>query len=626
MEQKTDKTASAKGRRRVGLARGDGMVASLGLAVAAVVVGVLAASAWWTLRTHRASLTRAREEEITVVARLLAQTSERMLSEGELGEVLSGVRSMVSESAATYGLKDCRVVLADGTVLADRDASKISRTIAERWPAVDGSGLGRVERGEGGAVTVRQGVRVPGRGEAVLEVTGEGAASVWADWEVQAGIGVIGAGGMAGLLLVYRAMRSRWRGLGAVAEALRLEASGRATAGSAEVSDALGPEARALAALVRERDGLKEEVAVLKAVETLGASRGGETELAGACDALWQGLVVLGADGTVKYANGAAGVLLRVKREQALGRPVAELLDDPKAGEAVSAAVRGAQRQRVSLDIERTGEKGERTVLRATVRPMRRDDSAAAVLVLEDVTQQRVADESRNAFVAQATHELRTPLTNIRLYVETLVEQGEDPAARAKCLNVINAESRRLERIVGDMLSVSEIEAGALALRGGEVRLDALFEELEGDYRAQAQDKEIALGIELPPKLPVMQADRDKLMLALHNLVGNALKYTPAGGRVTVRVAAEGGVLKVDVADSGIGIRPEEQELVFEKFYRAKDKRVAGITGSGIGLALARQIARLHGGEITLKSQIDQGSTFTLTVPLAGAGGVKLAA
>src|SRR6185369_9695714 len=140
-----------------------------------------------------------------------------------------------------------------------------------------------------------------------------------------------------------------------------------------------------------------------------------------------------------------------------------------------------------------------------------------------------------------------TPLTNIRLYVETMVEDGEnDAAVRSKCINVISGEVKRLERIVSDMLSVSEIEAGSLKLNKGEIRLDALFEELEADFRAQAEDKEIKLTFDLPPKYPVMDGDRDKILLALNNLVGNALKYTPAGGAVTVHVEA-GAALVVEV-------------------------------------------------------------------------------
>ncbi|MBY0261179.1 MAG: ATP-binding protein, partial [Phycisphaerales bacterium] len=113
--------------------------------------------------------------------------------------------------------------------------------------------------------------------------------------------------------------------------------------------------------------------------------------------------------------------------------------------------------------------------------------------------------------------------------------------------------------------------------------------------------------------------DRDKVVMALHNLVGNAVKYTPAGGQVLVRASADAQTLTIDVADNGIGIKEDEQPLVFEKFYRAKDRRIAGVTGTGLGLAIAREVVRLHGGDITLSSAIDKGSTFTMTLPAKAA-------
>lgn len=238
------------------------------------------------------------------------------------------------------------------------------------------------------------------------------------------------------------------------------------------------------------------------------------------------------------------------------------------------------------------------------------------MILIEDVTQQRVADAARNVFVAQASHELRTPLTNIRLYVEQLLDGEPTPDDRAQAINVISQESRRLERIVSDMLSVAEIEAGQLRIVEDDVRLDALFADLEADYRAQAEDKNLDLRFDLPPKLPVIQGDRDKIALALHNLIGNALKYTPAGGTVRVIVADDEQNLTVDVVDTGIGISPEDAERVFDKFYRAKDRRVAELTGTGLGLALAREVIRLHGGEVTVQSELDKGSTFTLSIPI----------
>ncbi|MFG0284605.1 MAG: sensor histidine kinase, partial [Phycisphaerales bacterium JB039] len=132
---------------------------------------------------------------------------------------------------------------------------------------------------------------------------------------------------------------------------------------------------------------------------------------------------------------------------------------------------------------------------------------------------------------------------------------------------------------------------------------------------SQALDKRIELRFELPPKFPIMWGDRDKLLLALHNLVGNALKYTPDGGSVVVRADADDAQLRVEVADTGIGIAPNETERVFERFYRAEDERVGKIKGTGIGLSLARELARIHGGDITLESELNKGSVFTLTAP-----------
>jgi signal transduction histidine kinase len=317
----------------------------------------------------------------------------------------------------------------------------------------------------------------------------------------------------------------------------------------------------------------------------------------------------------VKYANGAAAIFLRAKRESLPGTSIQDHVKDSEVLESLRAVAGGGVRRRAIVEVSRPESQGG-GVLRISVRPVRKDDSAAALLTIEDITQQRVADEARNAFVAQATHELRTPLTNIRLYVEQAIEAGDDNAVRTRALDVINQESRRLERIVGDMLSVSEIEAGSFKLRAGDVRLETMFDDLKAEYAAQAKEKNLNLSLHLPPKLPVLRGDRDKIVLALHNLIGNALKYTPEGGKVDVKVDADEQRLQVEVADTGIGISPEETDLIFEKFYRAKDKRVSAITGTGLGLALAREVVRMHGGDIAVRSQLDQGSTFTLTLPI----------
>ena len=239
-----------------------------------------------------------------------------------------------------------------------------------------------------------------------------------------------------------------------------------------------------------------------------------------------------------------------------------------------------------------------------------------AVITLEDATKQIAADRAKTAFVEQAAHELRTPLTNIQLYIEELIDLPDsEVTARTSAINVISREATRLERIVADMLSVAEIEAGAMSLGLGDVRLEPLMDDLRNEYQAQALEKGLTLTFDLPPKFPLMRADRDKLVLILHNVLGNALKYTPAGGTVTLNMHEDAGHIVFDITDTGIGIPPAEADKVFERFYRVKDERTAEVVGTGLGLPLAREFARMHGGDIAVQSTPNVGSTFTITIP-----------
>ena len=599
------------------LLRGESVVASIGVALAAILLGAMVASAWWIARTQSATTEGARSEQLRTVGDLTSQNVEALLSAGEV----SAVRRMLSETGAAYNLSDCRVVLANGQVVAASDASQITaQKLPASWtrtrPADDS-----VADAPAGSVALTYPLKVAGRGEADLEIVAPLSQGGGAQWEALAGVGAIGAAAMGGLLLTYRTMRGRIRAAGLIREALLALEAGETSTAALSVTDTLGPEAKVWNALVAERERMRKHGVAERARETLGSRGQAKGDLSAACDAMSHGLVLVDDKNRVTYANGAAAVFLRVKREDLVGADVARVLQVEPVLASVKEIVSGAGRRRTVHDIERAGDdggKGEGAgVLRFNVRPVRREDAAAAMLTIEDITQQKVAEEARHAFVAQATHELRTPLTNIRLYVETAIEDGEkDPKMRSKCLNVINGETRRLERIVGEMLSVAEIEAGSFKLKTDDVTLATIFEELEADYTAQAKEKKIKLTFNLPPKLPQLKGDRDKIVLALHNLVGNALKYTPDGGRVEVTVSGKGKHLVVEVQDSGIGISPEDAERIFERFYRAKDPRVGKITGTGLGLTIAREVVRLHGGDITVDSQVNQGSTFTMSLPV----------
>jgi PAS domain S-box-containing protein len=593
------------------LLRGESTVASAGLVLAAILLTAMAASAWWTFRTQQAAIEEARRQQAQAIATILSQSAEVMLASNEL----TAVRRLIADASRDYQLELCRIVLPNGSVVADADPSKIT---AMQLPTTWDGAVQETVSAEGNKLLYP--LMIGGRGMAQFEIEPALTTPWWTYWKTQAGVGGIGAAALLGLLVVYRTMRTRITAMSLIREALLALGQGEKTVTALAVSPSLGAEAVAWNTLLEERERSEKQRVVERVRESLSGVRGGRSELEAACDAMSQGLILVDEKMRVKYANGAAAVFLQIKRENLVGGEVERFVRHPGLIEALkSVAVKG-EMKRLTVEVEQKTDHSV-GVLRYSLRPVRKDDAAAAMVTIDDITQQRVAEESRNAFVAKATHELRTPLTNIRLYVETAIEEGEtNPTMRANCLNVINQEARRLERIVGEMLSVAEIEAGSFRIRRDDIYVDALFEQLKGDYAAQAKEKQIELTFNLSPKLPVIKGDRDKILVAVHNLIANSLKYTPEGGKVTVTVEARDGRLIVDVVDTGIGIGPDDIGRVFDKFYRAKDARVGRIQGTGLGLTLAREVARLHGGDIEVESQLNKGSTFTLTLPASAEG------
>lgn len=587
--------------------RGESVVASIGISLAAIVMLAMGAAAWWTLAAQKGAMQEARTAQIQRAGELIAQSATTMLASNEL----SGLRNLLMDAARNDQLEGCRVMLANGDIIADSSPAKITvKKLPAAWPKGE---VPETERFENGKYVT--GLTIPGKGTVKLEIDPGSDTEFASYWQTQAGLGGIGVAALVALLIVYRRLRRRMRAIGAIGESLRALSEGEKNSDALKVAEQLGPEALAWNAILDEKEELRKQQAAQTLSQTVGNRREGKGQLEAACDALSQGLLLLDEKLSIKFANGAAGVFLGAGKEKLIGQGIDTLVNDEKVLTSIKAVAVGTSRQRAMVEWERNGSNGV-NVLRFAIRPVRKEDGAAAMLIIEDITQQRVAEEARNTFVAQATHELRAPLTNIRMYVETAIEDGEnDAAVRSKCLNVINQETRRLERIVGEMLSISEIEAGAFTINRTDIYSDQIFKELQEDYAEQASDKQITLAFNLPPKLPAIKGDRDKIMVALHNLVSNALKYTPRGGKVTVTAEVKGDLLTVEVADNGIGISEEDQQRVFDKFMRGQDPRVEKVTGTGLGLTLAREVVRLHGGQITLQSELNKGSTFTLTLP-----------
>lgn len=600
----TTATPVAVPRRRI--LSGDASMASAGMAAVAVLVVSLLAMAGWVLRSERIAVEVARQQQLDAIGTLLSENSARMLAAGELSQLRSGM----STAARTWDLAVCRIVIGKQQVIADADPHQINTpSLPAQWSQLPNNDV------IPGVEAQFFAIEIPGRGIAQLQIA---PAAIKIDyWQTQAGMGAGAVVVLAALLLLYRFTAAKLRPMWLVRDALNAVGAGDRSADRLSINPVFGAEAVAWNALVNEAcRGAQPSV---RRTNEQRVSREQASDLDAACDVMTSGLLLVDARLRAKFANGATAVYLRTRREKIVGHDVSTLLGDERVLNAVQSIASGSAQGSVTIEVERKDENGS-GVLRFTVRPVRKNDAGAAMIVIDDITQQRVADAARNSFVAQVAHELRTPLTNIRLYVETAIEDDTgDVAQMRNALSIVNSESRRLERTVSEMLSVSEIEAGSIRLQHDDVRLDVMLNEVKEDFAQQAKDKSIKFEMSLPPKMPTLQGDRDKLILTVHNLVGNALKYTPKGGQVVVTLDVQSGRAVLDVADSGIGISPEEADLVFDRFYRSKDERVSKITGTGLGLTLAREIARLHGGDVTLQSEIDKGSTFTLSLPLTEA-------
>jgi two-component system phosphate regulon sensor histidine kinase PhoR len=241
--------------------------------------------------------------------------------------------------------------------------------------------------------------------------------------------------------------------------------------------------------------------------------------------------------------------------------------------------------------------------------------------LIRDITQQKLAEEARDRFLVTATHELRTPLANLKAYAETLslVEEISLEDQKRFC-NIINGEATRLARFVDDLLNISQMEAGAVRLARQEIDLARLLEEMLPQLRPLAEQKDITLDVRLPAKLPTLTVDKDKLSASLVNLIGNGIKYTPEKGSVVFSLEVDEDQVRFHVEDTGIGISPEDLPNMFRKFFRSADMRVQEVTGSGLGLAFTHEVARMHGGSLTVESELNKGSHFTMTIPRERSG------
>ena len=238
-------------------------------------------------------------------------------------------------------------------------------------------------------------------------------------------------------------------------------------------------------------------------------------------------------------------------------------------------------------------------------------------IILQDVTRVLRFDELKNNLVATVAHEFRTPLTSLRMAVHLCAEESVGPL-NDKQLDLMQAarqDTERLQQIVDDLLDLSRIQSGRMELHRRRVSAESLVREAVLPFTTSARDKNVALKTEIFPGLGEIDVDTERMQLVLANLIGNAIRYTPAGGSVVVRARPTDTTTILEVQDTGPGIPKQYQTAVFDKFFRLPG---SGSGGAGLGLYIAKEITMAHGARLSLTSDAGQGSLFSVELPTAG--------
>jgi two-component system phosphate regulon sensor histidine kinase PhoR len=333
-------------------------------------------------------------------------------------------------------------------------------------------------------------------------------------------------------------------------------------------------------------------------------------------DALDDGVLLLDGAGRLLVANPAARSWFGLPDNLRPGLPVQRVLGVPQVSELAEKAAEA--RAPVVGNLTVVFPEPRTLALRAF--PLAdRGPTGRIVVTMTDITQRRRLEVLRRDFVANASHELKTPVAAVRALAETLLTAlPEDPEAGRRFAVRIGREAERLDVLARDLLDLSRVERGTLYVEP--VDLVGLAKEMVALLADRAEERRIRLSTELQPNVAV-RGDRAQLGLLLSNLIDNALRYTPAKGTVCVRLDATESRAVLQVADTGEGIPAAELPRIFERFYRVDKARARQTGGTGLGLAIVRHVAEAHGGTVRVDSELSRGSTFTVTLPIAGPPG-----
>jgi len=420
------------------------------------------------------------------------------------------------------------------------------------------------------------------------------------------GAAIAAALGGIGLLLARQTVKRLDAAIETIARSARAAIGTHAdSASQAEPAESLSTTlASVAAALDTELDRSRREMAQLK----MNAER-----LSTVLASMAEGVLAVARDERILVANPAAANLLDLRDVLLVGRRLWEVVRVPAIRDATHAAFAGRETPQIEVELPRTQVS---IALRAS--PLPGSPTPGVVLVLHDVTELRRLENLRSEFVSNVSHELKTPLASIQAYTETLIDGAiDDREHNVLFLKRIAEQAERLHNLIVDLLRLARIEAGTDVFEIQKLSASKIITQACDEHLAVAKSKGVSLIVDEAGEPVRLKADPDGLRTILDNLLDNAINYTPRGGRVTVRWGRQGAAAFIEVIDTGIGIPSEHLSRVFERFHRVDKARSRDVGGTGLGLAIVKHLVQVFEGRVDVASEVDKGSTFRVTLPLA---------
>lgn len=346
----------------------------------------------------------------------------------------------------------------------------------------------------------------------------------------------------------------------------------------------------------------------------LSALHGRMEEIQAILSSMSEGVIATEITGRISLINPAAADLFSLNNGEGVGDFPHQVFPNTDFGDIFHQIyVKGN-----SLEREIIWPGDQEKVLNMHLAPIRdevNEEIRGVVAVIGDVTQLRRLESMRRDFVANVSHELKTPLTSIKGFIETLLDGAlEDRETANKFLSIIFQETERLNNLIHDLLDISRLESGQIEVKKKPVKLDEMIEEILLSFENRLRDKQLELSKEIETKM--IMGDEDLLKEVIINLLDNAVKYTPRGGKIFIgsRKIKEGTM--VFVKDTGLGIPKESLSRIFERFYRVDKGRSREMGGTGLGLSIVKHIIERHGGKLSVESEIEKGSQFSFILPV----------